>query len=392
MAETSPPRRAPATLHDAQTAYRATSYFPSLDGIRCLSVVPIIWHHSNVAPPPGLLGKGPAGVQLFFALSGFLITTLLLRERDRDGSVSLRGFYLRRSLRIFPLYYAVLGAVTLHAAFGTPGPEREHFFQSLPYFASYTSNWFVNWDVPHPIRFAYAWSLATEEQFYVVWPWVFVASRGLSIPIVVLLTFLGLDAWAEHAAASADVGGGLSALSSPEGVPPELFPPQAFFTTVVASFSSAIGLGCLVAIALHTRAGFRVFRAVFGRRWSAPCLLLLVVLELASNRAPHFLFHATLAIFVGACALRGDHGLAKLLNSRVVRHVGQVSYGLYLLHVGVIVVLRCLEPLGVFSLALPLSVGLATLSHRYFEEPLRRLSSIRRQTASRRLPSKGHPG
>jgi peptidoglycan/LPS O-acetylase OafA/YrhL len=380
----------PSARHDAHTAYRATAYFPSLDGLRCLSVIPIIWHHSNVTPPPGLLGKGPAGVQLFFALSGFLITTLLLRERERDGSVSLLAFYWRRSLRIFPLYYAVLGVVTLHAAFGAPGPSQEHFFQSLPYFASYTSNWFVEWDVPHPIRFAYAWSLATEEQFYLVWPWVFVVSRGWRVPVAVALTFLGMDLLAEHAAASAGVGGGLSAVFLPE-----VFPPQAFFTTLVASFSSAIGLGCLVALALHTRQGHRVFRAVFGQRWSAPCLLALIALELASNQAPHFLFHMTLAVFVGACALSADHGLATLLNARVLRYVGQVSYGLYLLHVGAIVALRTVLPslgsLWVFLLALPLSVGLATLSHRYFELPLRRLSTSR-QVASRRLPSTGHPG
>src|SRR5678816_1344035 len=89
-------------------AYLGLERFPSLDGLRALSIVPVIWHHSTPRQLEGVLGKGPLGVHLFFAISGFLITTLLLRERRATGAISIAGFYARRSLRIFPLYYAVL--------------------------------------------------------------------------------------------------------------------------------------------------------------------------------------------------------------------------------------------------------------------------------------------
>jgi peptidoglycan/LPS O-acetylase OafA/YrhL len=93
--------------------FRKTGYFPSLDGLRCLAIVPVVWHHSTPYPYAGLLGRGPLGVDLFFAISGFLITTLLLRERDQAAGVSVRRFYVRRAARIFPLYYAVLGLTAL---------------------------------------------------------------------------------------------------------------------------------------------------------------------------------------------------------------------------------------------------------------------------------------
>jgi peptidoglycan/LPS O-acetylase OafA/YrhL len=79
-----------------------------LDGLRCLSIAAVIWHHAGGTRHSGLLFRGHHGVSLFFAISGFLITTLLLRERVRNGQVSLGRFYGRRTLRIFPLYYAVI--------------------------------------------------------------------------------------------------------------------------------------------------------------------------------------------------------------------------------------------------------------------------------------------
>jgi peptidoglycan/LPS O-acetylase OafA/YrhL len=90
-------------------AFRANNRFGSLDGLRALSVVAVIWHHSGGGMVASEWAQhGHHGVTLFFAISGFLITTLLLRERDRHGAIDLRAFYVRRALRIFPLYYAVL--------------------------------------------------------------------------------------------------------------------------------------------------------------------------------------------------------------------------------------------------------------------------------------------
>lgn len=95
--------------------YRSTRTFSSLDGLRCLSILAVVWHHTGAASGSwrGALAKGFLGVDLFFAISGFLIVTLLLRERDRNGKLALGRFYARRALRIFPPYYGLLLALTI---------------------------------------------------------------------------------------------------------------------------------------------------------------------------------------------------------------------------------------------------------------------------------------
>lgn len=153
--------------------FRSTRFFASLDGLRCLSILAVIWHHTaGHSFDLALSRRGHHGVTLFFAISGFLITTLLLREKQRLGDISLRKFYMRRSLRIFPLYYTVLLIyIALVAAMERGTHAGREFWGNLPAYATYTSNWFVDLKGERVI-FYFAWSLATEEQFYLVWPWV----------------------------------------------------------------------------------------------------------------------------------------------------------------------------------------------------------------------------
>src|SRR5690606_25824375 len=89
-------------------AFQSTKTFGALDALRTFSVIAVIWHHTSGTPGPEFFQKGAFGVDFFFAISGFLITTLLLRERRRNGRISLRGFYIRRFFRIMPIYYLVL--------------------------------------------------------------------------------------------------------------------------------------------------------------------------------------------------------------------------------------------------------------------------------------------
>src|SRR5688572_19697502 len=96
-----------------------------------------------MVPASGILARGQTGVYLFFAISGFLITSLLIRERRTTGTISMRGFYLRRTLRILPLYYAVLLTYVIAVPILEHGPDGAEFFANLPYFLTYTSNWFV---------------------------------------------------------------------------------------------------------------------------------------------------------------------------------------------------------------------------------------------------------
>jgi peptidoglycan/LPS O-acetylase OafA/YrhL len=347
---------------DRHAVYLHTVRFPSLDGLRFLSIVPVIWHHATLGPLPGVLGKGPVGVDLFFAISGFLITTLMLREQRATGTVSIRRFYARRALRIFPLYYVVLALYVARAwLLPAAAPERAHFFRSLPFWATYTANWFVDFDVPHPVLFAFGWSLATEEQFYLVWPWIVRATRGWRVPAVAALFLLVADQSMER------------------GLFTAALPPGSLERRMIASIASPIVLGTLLACALHGPRGFAASARVLGHRASAPLLLLAVVGLLAVDGAPLLAVQLALALLVGACCVRADHGLRAVTDALPVRWVGTVSYGMYLLHVSAITAATRLLPHAwgvtpcVFALAFALTLGAAGASYRWFERPFLRL-------------------
>ncbi len=337
--------------------YLATRHFAALDGLRCLSIVPVIWHHSTPRPLPGLLGKGPAGVDLFFCISGFLITTLLLREKSGTGQIGLSGFYARRALRIMPLYYAVLLAYLVFAALLPTGvAQRAHFFHTLPYYASFTANWFADFGVAYPILFSFAWSLCVEEQFYAFWPWLVraLSRRGA---LLAMLALLGCDAGAER------------------GFLSTLLPAGSLALRIVTSFAAPIGLGAILALLLDARRGFDVLNRVLGHTWSAPLALALVIVLLVWPSAPLFGFQLGLTALLGACVIRERHGLARLLRARAASYVGRVSYGLYLLNLSAIGLVRRAFPdrasssLFVFALSFPLALGFAALSHRFLEAP-----------------------
>lgn len=359
-----------APLSDAHGRYLATATFGALDGLRCLSILPVIWHHCTPRPLPGLLGKGPAGVDLFFCISGFLITTLLLREKARSGGISMSRFYARRALRIFPLYYALLLAyVAFACALPLDSAPRAHLFRTLPFYASFTANWFADFGVGFPILFAFAWSLCIEEQFYAFWPW-FVRALSRRGALLAMLSFVLCDAAAEHG--YLPIGG--RALR------------------MVTSFAAPIGLGALLALLLDGRRAFNAFRSVLGRAWSAPLALAAMFALLASPSAPLFGFQLALAALVGACVIREDHALAGLLHTRALRYIGSVSYGLYLLNSTAIGLVHRALPAHsapfVFLLAVPLSLALAALSHRYWEAPFMRWRTHFRSAADQRSSTK----
>ena len=345
------------SLADRHAAYLGTARFPSLDGLRFLSIVPVIWHHSTTGPIAGLLGKGPVGVDLFFAISGFLITTLMLRERRATGRVAAGAFYARRALRIFPLYYAVLALYVVRAWLLPPGdPVRAHFFRSLPFWATYTANWLVDFGVPHPVLFAFGWSLATEEQFYLVWPWIVRATRGWLFPVLTALLLLAVDQAVAH------------------GLFPAALPPGGLARRMVTSIASPILLGALLACLLDLPRGFAAAWWLLGHRASAPLALAAVVALLAASGAPLLAVQLALVGLVGACCMRPDHGLARLTDAAPVRWIGTVSYGMYLLHVSAITAARRLLPVGssvpvVFVVAFALTLVMAAAAYRWLERP-----------------------
>lgn len=254
---------------------------------------------------------------MFFAISGFLITSLMIRERLVHGRINLAHFYIRRSLRIFPLYYAVIllyiVAVLVFERHTATGVE---FFKNLPAFLTYTSNWFVNLDSGERVIFYFAWSLAVEEQFYLTWPWiekyVRAAPRNLLLVVLILIVVANRLGWLLW-----------------------IFPEAGLAHRIIWYIAPSILLGVLSAHVMHDRRGFAIVNAALGRRWSAPAVLAVIALLLSvplQNQAWEMVIYASLVALVLACTVREDNGLARLLQINPLVRIGVVSYGIYLMH------------------------------------------------------------
>ncbi|HWN31784.1 MAG TPA: acyltransferase [Pseudonocardia sp.] len=333
--------------------FLGTRVFGSLDGLRALSVIAVIWYHTEGSAEG--FTQGSLGVDFFFAISGFLITTLLLREQSTTGRISLRNFYIRRTLRIVPLYLAVLGLYTvLVLTTRAATPEGRTFMANLPAYATYTSNWFVDRHSGPSVIFYFAWSLATEEQFYLVWPvaLAFAARRrrGLAVVTGALLVAAALGV-SFH-------------LAHPErGTLP---------IEIVKSIATPICAGALLGLVLHTRTGFTRLGGVLGHRATAPALVAVVGVVVAAGVSRDIIGTA-MALLVAAMCVREDHLLARVLACRPLAYLGRISYGMYLLHMLcanlVRVPLHRTSGLAVFGGTLALVILAASASHRWFEAP-----------------------
>src|SRR5688572_22076733 len=158
------------------------AYVPALDGIRGCAVLAVALSHAGYA-----LG-GHVGLDFFFVLSGFLITSLLIREWSATGDISLRQFYSRRAIRLGPALIAVLVTVCFYETFYRFYPDLQNIFLRSLYAIFYITNWVWAFNPDEHLgglgALAALWSLALEEQFYLIWPIVFwVLSRWRSRPI-----------------------------------------------------------------------------------------------------------------------------------------------------------------------------------------------------------------
>jgi peptidoglycan/LPS O-acetylase OafA/YrhL len=316
----------------------ATRTFASLDGLRAIAILAVIWHHtaSRFFYSITIAGRGPMGVNLFFVISGFLITTLLLRERQRTGDISIRNFIIRRALRIFPVYYTVLlvyTALVLVVERGSPGGTA--FMHNLVFYVTYTSNWFVPLSDARVI-FYFAWSLAVEEQFYFVWPWI-EKKMGWHLASLTIVLLFTLFAWLD------------------------------------VNVFACILMGVAMAHVLHhSRSHAWVF--FLGARGMPVAGAGLVILSLAVPGVPEYLIYLALALFVSTCVIREDHWLAPVLQFKPLVAVGQVSYGLYLLHMLSCNVVKRAggawisdQPLVLFVATAAVAFVVAWISYRYFE-------------------------
>jgi peptidoglycan/LPS O-acetylase OafA/YrhL len=338
----------PATPHQA---FRAIRYFDTLDGLRALAILFVIGHHA-LGLKSRVFGY-PIHFALFFAISGFLITTLLLREREKYGDISPRRFFIRRAIRLYPLYYAVLAMYVVLVWTMESGTEAgAAFWRNLPAYLTFTANWFVSLDASRVI-FYFAWSLAAQEQFYLVWPWIVKKARRKWVPAAFLAVVFAVDLLLEKL-----IGAGVLRMGGT-------------WARVVTSPSAPILVGCALAYALHWAQGFNAVYAVLGRRWSLPAAFVAMSAAYAL-KVPNPWMTLLIAAVVGAGCIRPDAALKGALSNRVLAYLGSISYGLYLMHMLAINVTRRL-PLsgwGMYLVAVSISIVAASVSYRYFETPL----------------------
>ena len=353
-----------AAADAAYEQYRAVRFFGSLNGLRFLCIFMVMWHHSpaygSLEAPHILLTRGFLGVDFFFVLSGFLITTLLLREESRNGRISLRGFYWRRILRIVPVYFLVVTAMSLY---WVVYKGMDHLAPLIPYYYLFLSNMLID-DIP---LLSITWSLAVEEQYYVIWPLLFL----LLAPARRAFVLVGLIGLCVLSAA-----GLLSFL----GIRP-IATAHAVWGVPVSGYS-AILIGTLAAVTLHAREGF-VWLYRLCRSPAAPLVafaLLVAVLSLMPGRLtgfPNLLVHMTMALCLVTLVVREDHWLAPLLLFRPIARIGEISYGLYLYHLiarhfGVefgkqLGLGAALEPFAITIIFMLMAIAMAEISFRTYE-------------------------
>ena len=331
--------------------FRSRRRFDSLDALRCFSILAVLWHHSpRIEMTP--LTRGFLGVDLFFVLSGFLITTLLLREREDSGRIALKAFYWRRMLRIFPLYYAVLIVQAVLMLVPKSGTDTARdFFNAFPWYLTYTANW-----GPKEDTFAHAWSLSVEEQFYLLWP-PLVAVLAPAQARKVLLSFLGL-------ALALDFGVfGAGSIDLARRLAP----------------FAAVAWGALLATLLAQRASFDRLAAVVSQTGflTLPVAALAALIWVPGDIGglPRLCIHLSMAALVAAVVVPPKHALMGLFRNRLVVHVGAISYGVYLLHqLCNVSVYKLLGQMSgpwhtpaFFVLSTTITVLVATMSFRTFE-------------------------
>lgn len=173
---------------------KRTIYFAGLDGLRAFSILFVIYHHAAKLPWMGRL-HGYLGVDIFFVLSGFLITYLLAQEKRDTGQIDLGAFYVRRAFRILPVYAVMLAVYIVATYFGGNAALWNLMKRDLPYFLT-----FLNEFAPSPngfIAFGFSWTLGVEEKFYLFWPvFCFIlllsGSWARRRPAILALTYVAL--------------------------------------------------------------------------------------------------------------------------------------------------------------------------------------------------------
>ncbi|MET8760523.1 acyltransferase [Lentzea sp. NPDC004782] len=333
--------------------YLALRRFPALDGLRAIAAVLVVFFHYG---GPDWL-QGWAGVQLFFVLSGFLITTLMLREERGTGRISLKEFYLRRAFRILPVYFVILLITAVGSwLFGTF--TSNGIGPALKYFLTFTN------EFAGASPYGQSWSLGVEQKFYLVWPLVAIALGTVVLRRRAGAALLGM--------VLALVVVNFTTSHSNPGWPVHYF---------------SILTGVLLAIALHSPRGFAVLRPLTNRVAQVLVAIGFVAVHLSVkplaalldgiNGIPgHVLVIPVYALAAATllAALVAPGPVTTFLSTRPMQFVGERSYSLYLVQTVAATVIWFFWPtlsgLGQSVVVTALGLALASVLYATVEIPM----------------------
>lgn len=339
-----------------------SNYVPGFDGIRGLSIALVLFSHSVIYQEFTdfqSLGHaaGSAGVTLFFVLSGFLITTLLIREEDQTGKISLSSFYLRRAFRLFPALWLFLSVVFVFWAAGRlPHHPWHSFVTSLLYVRNFIGR---GHETDH------LWSLSIEEQFYILWPVVFLRLRqrnGLRLAIA-LSSLLAVTTWRSYASNMSLVSAGILYVRTDFRIDAPLY-------------------GCALALVRRVAPRPGEWLTSTGMRTSLLAgsaiagLSVYILFEIGSRIGPGI--DSTAICLFGVILVLSQVGnqgsVSHFITWKPIVFLGQISYGVYLwqqLFLGFPI--PGLESIRSFPVGLAATVVVATLSFHLVERPLNRV-------------------
>jgi peptidoglycan/LPS O-acetylase OafA/YrhL len=336
---------------------RRIRYEPGLDGLRAVAIIAVLGVHFDAPDVPG----GFLGVDLFFVLSGFLITTLLLQESSR-GRIAIGQFYLRRVARLAPGLLALLFAVLiLDLAIPFPLGAATARGSLLPVL-TYSANWFTTADTLPLGYLSHTWSLAIEEQFYLLWPPILMLAIRRNVPMSRLLLGVGLTIL------------GVVVLRI------ALFDAYGFSRIYTNTFARADAplMGTALAIGIRMPSLRARLARVTGAPVTALAGLALLAASLLASTPDSWLYlggftviAACAAVLVAHVHLHASTPAGRLLASRPLASIGAISYGIYLFHFPISVALRQagLTHTQFVVIGVGMSVALAAVSHRFLERP-----------------------
>jgi peptidoglycan/LPS O-acetylase OafA/YrhL len=352
----------------------ASLFFRGLNGVRFFAALVVIIHHveqfksvgglENLYYNPLVMGLGDSGVSLFFVLSGFLITSLLLEERRKTGGIAIKHFYLRRVLRIWPLYFLIVGwsffllPLVPHYGIFADGLSQD-VGSKLAWFLVVLPNVALAF-FPPVLGASQTWSIGVEEQFYLVWP-VLLRRFVRKLPVV-LIGVIVLK---------------LGAVVTAHLLLPRILPAQAYaLTEVVDTFRiEAMAFGALAAWLLFSgRVSSK--NLVFHPVSCFIVLGLMIGMDALEPRVPVQVIKTVVyAVFIAQVVT--NTRAWRVLDNRVVSYFGTVSYGIYMFHTSVIAFVMALVggfvglPVVYNVLVYTLSIGgtllVSALSYRFVE-------------------------